>query len=75
MRQFATMDLPARQRGAALLILLAIIGMGVMFALVAGLNKSTGDLARARDQKTYAALAQAREALIADAVADNNRPG
>ncbi len=69
------MKLPARQRGLALLILLAIVGMAVIFAVVAGLTKSTGDLARARDQKTYAALAQAKEALIADAVADNNRPG
>jgi len=34
----------------------------------AGLNRSVGDLARARDLKTYAALAQAKEALIAYAV-------
>ena len=64
-RNTAAMDLPARQRGIALLILLAIVGMAVIFALVAGLNKSANDLARARDQKTYAALAQAKAALIA----------
>lgn len=62
------MKMPARQRGIALLILLAIIGMGIMFALVAGLNKSAGDLARARDLRTYSALAQAKAALIAYAV-------
>ena len=62
------MTLLARQRGIALLILLAIVGMAVIFALVAGLNKSANDLARARDQKTYAALAQAKAALIAYAV-------
>ena len=58
----------ARQRGIALLILLAIISMAIIFALVAGLNKNAGELARARDQKTYAALAQAKAALIAYAV-------
>ena len=68
MRERTTKSLPARQRGIALLILLAIVGMGVIFALVAGLNKSANDLARARDQKTYAALAQAKAALIAYAV-------
>lgn len=68
MRHRASTELPARQRGAALLILFVIISMGVIFALVAGLNRGAGDLARARDQKTYAALAQAKEALIAYAV-------
>lgn len=68
MRGLARTHLPARQRGAALLILLALVSMAVMFALVTGLNRSAGDLARARDQKTYAALAQAKEALIAYAV-------
>jgi len=65
----------ARERGFSLLILVAILAMGTIFALVAGLNKSAGALALARNQKSYAALAQARAALIADAVADNNRPG
>lgn len=68
MRNTASADLPARQRGIALLILLAIIGMAIIFALVAGMNKSVNDLARARDLKTYAALAQAKAALIAYAV-------
>lgn len=69
MRKTASKGTPARQRGIALLILLAIVGMAVIFALVSGLNKSANDLARARDQKTYAALAQAKAALIAYAVA------
>ena len=68
MRGVAGMHLPIRQRGLALLVLLAIISMGVIFALVTGLNRSAGDLARAREQKTYAALAQAKAALIAYAV-------
>ena len=68
MRHFALKDLPAHQRVIALLIRLAIVGMAVIFTLVAGLNRSAGDLARARDQITYAALAQAKTALIAYAV-------
>ena len=66
--------MPARQRGIALLILLAIISMAIIFALVAGLNKNAGELARARDQKTYAALAQAKAALIAYAVTYGDDP-
>ncbi len=68
MRSSAWIHLPARQRGAALLILLALIIPVLIYAVVAGLHRSAGDLARARDQKTYAALAQAKEALIAYAV-------
>ena len=60
--------LPAGQRGAALLILLALIIPVLLYALVAGLQRSGGELARARDQKTYEALAQAKAALIAYAV-------
>lgn len=62
------MHLPARQRGAALLILLALVSIALTYAVVAGLNRNAGDIARAREQKTYAALAQAKEALIAYAV-------
>jgi len=68
MRRVTVMDFPVRQRGIALLLLLAIVGMATIFALVAGLNKSAGDLARARERKTYAALAQAKAALIAYAL-------
>jgi hypothetical protein len=78
MRRLPRVHLPAHQRGLALLILLAIVSMGFVYALVAGLNRSAGDLARARDLKTYAALAQAKEALIAYAVTYkemHNAPG
>jgi uncharacterized protein YjlB len=68
MRGLARTHLRARQRGAALLILLAILSMAIIYAVVAGLNKSARDLAQARDEKTYAALAQAKAALIAYAV-------
>jgi len=62
------MNLPGRQRGAALLILLAMVSVAVIYTVVAGMNRSAGDMARAREQKTYAALAQAKAALIAYAV-------
>ncbi len=78
MRQVTVVDFPVRQRGVALLLLLAIVGMATIFALVAGLNKSAGDLARVREQKTYAALAQAKAALIAYAVTykdTHDKPG
>lgn len=68
MRDSARISLPARERGAALLILLALIIPVLIYAVVAGLNRSAGELAQAREQKTYAALAQAKEALIAYAV-------
>jgi hypothetical protein len=77
-RRVTPMDLPVRQRGVALLLLLAIVGMATLFALVAGLSKSAGDLARARERKTYAALAQAKAALIAYAVTykdTHDKPG
>ena len=64
----APTDLHPRQRGIALLLLLAIVGMATLFTLVTGLNRSAGDLARARERKTHAALAQAKAALIAYAV-------
>jgi len=68
MRGSARIHLPAREHGAALLILLALIIPILIYAVVAGLQRSAGDLARAQDAKTYAALAQAKEALIAYAV-------
>lgn len=60
------------QRGAALLLLLlaALLGFGT---LLAGIDATA---ARLRHQaRTEAALAQAREALLARAVHDANRPG
>lgn len=58
----------ARQRGAAALILLALISVVITYAVVDGLNRSAARMAQARAQKTAAALAQAKEALIAYAV-------
>lgn len=56
----------ARQRGAALLVTLVIVVMGIAAALVGSL--STTALKNARQETTAAALAQAKEALIGYAI-------
>ncbi|HUW25480.1 MAG TPA: hypothetical protein VMW07_03020 [Gallionella sp.] len=56
----------ADQRGAVLLLMLIIVVLGVTAALVGSL--STTALKNARQEKTAAALAQAKEALIGYAI-------
>lgn len=55
-----------RQRGAAMLVTLAIVVMGIAAALVGSL--STTALKNARQETTTVALAQAKEALIGYAI-------
>lgn len=55
------------------MLFIVIVVMGVSFIMVRTLNASTWKADRLR--VTNAALAQAKEALIARAVADANRPG
>lgn len=62
-----------RQRGAALFVMLVIFVIGAAALLVSSLNGSS--LKIARDKVTADALAQAKDALIAYAVSDLNRPG
>jgi len=69
---FARKHTPARQRGIALLGLLALISVMVIFAYVSGLNRSASSMVRAREQQTAIALARAKEALIAYAVTYND---
>lgn len=64
---------PCRQRGAALMVMLVIMIIGSAAFLVSSLSSSA--LNNARQEKTVAALAQAKEALIGRAVLDANRPG
>ena len=68
MRVPAPAPLPPCARGGALLILLVLISVVLGYAVIAGLNRSADALARAREQKSYAALAQAKQALIAYAL-------
>lgn len=60
---------PRKQRGAVLMIMLVIMVMGAATYLVSSL--STTALNNARQEKTAAALAQAKEALIGDAVSQS----
>ena len=71
----APSSLPARatQRGAVLMVMLVILVMGALTYLVNSL--STSAQKTARQEKTAEALAQAKEALIGRAVADDNHPG
>jgi len=62
-----------RERGAALLIILTIIGIGAAFLLVSALNKVNQRIER--DKISAAALAQAKDAIIGRAVLDDNRLG
>lgn len=66
MRPTRLQQAKASQRGAALLLMLVIVVLGIAAALVGSL--STTALKNARQEKTSAALAQAKEALIGYAI-------
>lgn len=59
---------PARQRGAALLILLVLVVMAGLSYLVAGISPEAANAGRER--RTQEAMAQAREALIGYSVSE-----
>lgn len=61
------------QRGAALMLVLLLIGMGMLTVFVTGLNRATIQLER--DKTDHAALARAKEAVIGYAVANSTMPG
>lgn len=62
-----------RQRGAAMMIMLVIMIIGVITFLVGALSNSS--LKSARDQQASDVLVQARDALIGRAVSDASHPG
>lgn len=62
-----------RQRGAALLLALLLAVLIGLNYFISRLSPTAARLSN--EQRTLTALAQAREALIGRAVADNNRPG
>ena len=62
-----------KQQGAALMLMLVILVLGAATVLVSSLNSSR--LKIERDKITADALAQAKEALIGRAVADDESPG
>ena len=61
-----------RQRGAALLLLLAVLGLGAANLLIGAFGRNTGEAAR--QQRTLATLAQAREALLGFAATQGRLP-
>jgi type II secretory pathway pseudopilin PulG len=63
----------AKQHGAALMIMIAILVVAIVAGLVGALSLSA--LNSARQEKTSAALAQARDALLGRAASDDNMPG
>lgn len=64
---------PGKQQGAALMVMLIIMIIGIAVIFVSSLNSSS--LQIARDKVTADALAQAKDALIGYAVSDAARPG
>lgn len=66
-------SLEKKQHGAAFLVMLVILVVGIAAILVGSL--STAGMKIGRDARTAEALAQAKEALIARAVTDANTPG
>ncbi len=68
-----TRQYPRSQQGAALMIMLIILVLGSVAFLVNALSSSA--LNNARQEKTSAALAQAKEALVAYAISSENLNG
>lgn len=64
---------PAKQKGAALLVLVALVVVASLYYLVESLNRSS--IATERERRTAEALAMAKEALMGYAVKDATRPG
>lgn len=61
-----------RQRGAALLLLVAVLGLGAASLLIGAFGRNTGEAAR--QQRTLATLAQARDALLGFAATHGRLP-
>lgn len=64
---------PAAQHGAALLVMIVIMVLGIAAVLVGSLNSAALNISR--QQQTSAALAQAKDALIGRAAVDASVPG
>lgn len=68
-----TRMIAGRQDGAAMMIMLVIMIVGIVTFLTAALSNAT--LKSARDQQAADVLVQARDALLGRAVADASHPG
>jgi hypothetical protein len=65
---FSSAKAPSKQTGFAALLLLIALTMGSLYGFILGLSDATAALQRQREDRTAAALRQAKEALIADAI-------
>lgn len=65
MRRLSSVSLPTRQRGLAVLVLLALFATAAAFMLVSALNKGSVAFTLARAEKGRTALKDAKAALIA----------
>lgn len=72
-RRLSRLIVCSKQKGAALLVLVALIVVGSVYFLVHSLNRAS--FATGRERATAQALAEAKEALIGYAVKDATRPG
>lgn len=61
-----------RQQGAALLLLVAVLGLGAASLLISAFGRNTAEAAR--QQRTLSTLAQAREALLGFAASNGRLP-
>jgi len=64
---------PARQAGYGMLIALVVLVLGATYGLMRGLGEATAQ--SGREDHDQAVLRQARDALVARAALDDNRPG
>lgn len=74
MRRPSRTLLPERQRGAALLILLALFATATVYMLVRSLNKSSVALSLERADKNRQVMQEAKAALIAWAASETSQP-
>jgi hypothetical protein len=67
------MERPSRQAGYGMLLALVVLVLGSLYGLMQGLSEATAQ--NRREDHDQAVLRQARDALIARAALDANRPG
>ena len=75
MRGNARTQLPGRQRGLALLVLLALFATAAAYMLVSSLNRGSVTLSLARSEKNRVVMQQAKDALIAWAASETLQGG
>ena len=75
MRRLSSVSLPTRQRGLAVLVLLALFATAAAFMLVSALNKGSVAMSTAKSEKNRAVMQEAKAALIAYAASETLQGG